>query len=90
MVSGVRTVSGGGPAPDAGRTSPPSARSQHRSSRRSSTLDEPRKADFDYGGVPTSMGEGSAIEGGPSPRGSREFLKAGRLPEVVSWEVVPD
>lgn len=51
----------------------------------SGTLDGPQEADFDYGGTPTSLRPGSAIEVGQARAAAAEFLKTGRRPEVVSW-----
>jgi len=49
------------------------------------TLDAPQDADFDYGGTPTSMRPGSAIEVGQARAAVAEFLKTGRRPDVVAW-----
>ena len=49
------------------------------------TLDTPREADFDYGGTPTSMQPGSAIEVEQARAAVAEFLRTGKRPEAVTW-----
>jgi hypothetical protein len=58
--------------------------------RSAGTLDCPQDATFDYGGVPTTMGRGSAITVKEALAAASEFLTTGRRPEVVAWEVATD
>ncbi|WP_350279121.1 Imm1 family immunity protein [Kribbella sp. HUAS MG21] len=58
--------------------------------RSAGTFDEPHEATFDYGGVPTCMGKGSAITVKEARAAASEFLATGRRPELVVWELAVD
>ncbi|GAA3144456.1 hypothetical protein JOF29_005733 [Kribbella aluminosa] len=54
------------------------------------SLDEPQEATFNHGGVPTTMGKGSAITVKVARAAASQFFATRRRPELVAWEPAVD